>query len=191
MSLPVEKIYCDRCDFRSNTMVTWGNYSYRLADGREVSLYRTLGWCHACNDIVPIENLSDRERVEEGILELEAKIKTSEPAGLARWLPWKRNMARYEQQYWQAELTEALSRRLFFSQRQSPPRCLKCAATEIIPLKYVTPAVGDPPARINFVHPICGGSFWIVSDGLRIAMRFPKTLFYDNQGRSLDIESVG
>jgi len=33
MSLPVEKIYCDRCDFWSNTMATWGNYSYRLADG--------------------------------------------------------------------------------------------------------------------------------------------------------------
>jgi len=190
MSLPVEQIYCDRCDFRSNTMVTWGNYSYRLADGRPAPLFRAPGWCHACSDIVPVENFEDRDRIEGELGEFERRLMESAPTGLARLLLWKRNNARYEQEHWQQELEEALNRRDFLSQRQNPPRCLKCADTAIVPLRYVTPAAGRPAVRIDFVHPGCGGSLWIVSDGLRVAMKLGELLTYDGQGCRLGRDTV-
>lgn len=191
MSLPVEQIYCDRCDFRSGTMVTWGNYSYRLADGREFPLCRALGWCHACDNLVPVESFDGRESIEAEINKLECHLKAAEPAGLARWLPWKRNNARYEQEYWREELAEVLNRRDFLSQRQSPPRCLKCAGTAVSPLKYDTPAAGMPAVRIDFVHPGCGGSLWIVSEGMRVAMRHRETLLFDGEGRPVGREDHG
>lgn len=183
MSLPVERIYCDGCDFRSNSTVTSGHYLRRLADGREISLYRRLGWCHTCHDIVPVENLPDRETLAEGIRELESRIRASTRS--ARLFPWKRNKARYEEESWRGELEEVLSRRDFLSRRQSPPRCLRCASAEIVALEYVTPEVGAPPTRIDFIHPGCGGSLWMVSDGLRLNLRFSETLLYDGEGRQL------
>lgn len=79
MSLPVEQIYCDRCDFLSNTMVTWGNHSYRPADGRPAPLSRAPGWCHACSDIVPVEKFEDRDRIEGEIGEFERRLMESAP----------------------------------------------------------------------------------------------------------------
>lgn len=191
MSLPVEKIYCDRCAFWSNTMVTWGNYSYRLADGREAPLYLVLGWCHTCNDIVPVENLMDREEVEESITELERSLKAAAPTGLSRWLPWMRNNARYEQEYWREELEEVMKRRDFLRQRQSPSRCLKCSGTDVAPLRYGVPAEGESAVRIDFLHPGCGGNLWIVSEGMRVAMRYRETLLFDGQGRPVGREDHG
>jgi len=71
----------------------------------------------------------------------------------------------------------------FLELRSTPPRCLSCGCTEITPIKV--PSLEESEvARLDFVHPGCGGAFTVSSSGMRLAMSFSRQL-YNHNGDSL------
>ncbi len=76
MSVPAIDITCDRCDYSGSTGVNFGIFKYQTPFGR-ISLPRTLGWCHSCESVSPIEDTDQVVRLKslkDDVAELESSL---------------------------------------------------------------------------------------------------------------------
>lgn len=184
MSIATDSIFCDSCDFRAGTAVSWGRFIYRLQGGEEVSLNRTLGWCYSCASIEPIEVLSDKDKLEAGAHRLTTEL---DSFGKVTFFERIRGGLRKREDAIK-RLTERLSeenkRLRFLAQRKSPPKCLACGSEEVEEMPHANPEEGGEPINLHFIHPHCGGTLWIEKTGIRYMFRFtPK--YYDSNGLRL------
>lgn len=75
MSMPFNVLSCTKCDFRSNTTICWGEFSYEY-EGQLVPLLCNIAWCKTCATLVlaeypayprktakPQHELTDNERL--------------------------------------------------------------------------------------------------------------------------------
>lgn len=63
MSMTFITIGCTECDFRGDTLTTFGRYLWQH-EGNVFQLERQLGLCLDCNKVVAVERLLDRETME-------------------------------------------------------------------------------------------------------------------------------
>lgn len=172
MSMPFKIIKCDTCDYEAHSSCIWGNFDYVDPDGTQFDVNRTYGWCYSCQDIRPIEDLSDEEQLEDGIntnFQKIADIKSSDLLGRFLQLLGKNG--------WQiSNLKEDIKnnqRRLeFLHERKSPPKCLTCSSTDIKRLNLPNTQGSNIEKITEFKHPNCGGhllvknSEWMVNVAL-------------------------
>ena len=83
-----------------------------------------------------------------------------------------------------------LFRILFVKERESPPKCLVCGATNITSinvrdLDYYNP--GPDKELIGFKHPNCGGELWLIRDPIRWNVKFTPQL-YDVEGNRINLD---
>ena len=119
---------CSECKRRFQLSV--GTFRYYLVSFQATDLpawervgcIDAPGWCESCQSVAPIERIPSLETLEAMRDPSFAPVH----GRLDDWIRWRR-------------------------ERQSPPRCLVCGATEVIER---TP---------EFRHPICGGMFEAIS----------------------------
>lgn len=199
MSAVPSTLSCTACDEKWSTSVIWGTYKYLLSEepfeGEEIYLDRTLGWCGSCDRMQPVETLPDRFALEVQIQSLESLLDDLRPKFrlldflIRLWPPKRKELGQLEE-----NLLKLQKRYSVVGRRDSPPRCLKCGATEIMevygyndsaPPLTIWPDAEPPPAEpIDFVHPGCGGQVMTRSAPVRLMMRMKKKV-YDIEGRLL------
>ena len=94
MSMPIAKIYCDRCEFVIGTNVGWGRFSYTLSEGRHLSIDRGLGWCNDCESLTPIESFAKPTRLNEELEQLDSRIALLQPKGIFSKLLWNQSQSK-------------------------------------------------------------------------------------------------
>ncbi len=177
------RIYCDRCNFTSNTSRFWGSRKYLLADGREMWMAETWGWCFNCADLAAVEDLSCSEsdwrrasRIREALREA-----TLSACDCSRRvftpLPEARLTALSQ------ELEELECRLDFLSQRSATAKCLHCYSTAVAPVRSKWD--GTENFCLEFVHPSCGGGLWVGTWRMRILDLWMPTFLFDPEGNFL------
>lgn len=112
-----------------------GNY-YRLADGREITLHSRPVWCEQCAKVTHGEEIESVQAIDKQIADLErlaAEIRRemTRPPLPAPDAPGDRHQ--------QEQIAELKLRREWRLQRSSPPKCLICGSTAIVPLEHGKP----------------------------------------------------
>jgi hypothetical protein len=132
------QIRCDKCgwqgEFRSPR-----TYCYLLPDSRKLQMDEVgIGWCHTCNTVTEVECFGPADDYQRRLEYFQNKLG---PGG-SKYTDGPQILA---------SVTTRLEWR---SMRQSPPRCLRCAGTEIIlwGKQQGISEFEDTP------HPDCGGT---------------------------------
>lgn len=160
MSMPYDFIKCTHCDFIGFDRVLWGRRDYLLSDGQRMRVDRQMGWCHACDDVTAIEDLSDVE-AKGTISEANTELATLKRPGLIATLQRKFNYGPQQIEHWQEKIQVAEARLSFLRSRQDPIRCLICSSTHVEPI-YPESERGlhVMSRRVHFMHPNCGGNLF-------------------------------
>lgn len=192
MSCPTTTILCSNCDYRSSDMVGWGRFVYEGRDGKQLFFNQSLGWCHDCCALTPIEDLnlniiSERiryncrrsEQIQEKLFSLRATL-------ASRLGRNKSSISRLESDlnYCQQDTHEQGLLLILLSSRDSPPRCLSCSNISVEPLEIPSSIEGKEPLSIQFRHPGCGGSLMVQKSGIMVNVAgFDEVRVYDEEGR--------
>lgn len=179
MSMPIAKIYCDRCEFVIGTNVGWGKFSYTLSEGRHLSIDRGLGWCNDCESLTPIESFAKPTRLNEELEQLDSRIASLQPKGIFSKLLWNQSQSKREVVSLREQRTEIAERLAFLSRRMAPPKCLECGSTAILEIQF--PPSDIRPAKVGWSHPNCGGELWIVDPEVRLSIKL-KQRHYSAEG---------
>lgn len=202
MSMPFVEISCERCAFMGSSAVRWGRFAYRL-DGYELPVWRTLGWCAACDDIRAVESppaAEDIDRMRYHCRQLDRRLQTAEAEArerqnsLTRWLHLRPrspllHTLRKASHSGHESLETAERLQAIFSARRSGPRCLSCGSEDTTifgeffePSNLDSHAEPREPELRTTRHPGCGGRFRVRYSDVRLNMRLDKTWF-DSEGR--------
>ena len=143
-----------------------------MPEGKILHISRTTGWCDACANIEPVEEFPDKQQTET---ELDNLHKARKRADRFRWLKSFRDKAEILDE----EIKEKELILRFLELRTTPPRCLSCGCNRITLIKV--PSVDENEvARLDFVHPGCGGAFTVSNSGMRLAISFPRRIYNHN-----------
>jgi hypothetical protein len=159
--MPVILFSCTHCDFEQSDVKTWGCREYVLEDGVRIVMPSRLGWCHACNGLVAVEDISVKARQEE----LEKAQK--EFANLSMWAFRMRRIL-------QREIVDLQDILLLQQQREESARCLDCGSTDIdFPSKQPVSEENGSGAlfKLNFLHPSCGGTLVAKMSDMRLVLQ--------------------
>jgi hypothetical protein len=184
MSMPSKILRCDACGKEANTCMLHQSFRYWYKD-TEVFLPRTLGFCLDCNNFAPIEYFGTR--IEETNQKLEAhstrvtrfvrRVLSSNPR------PWLRKVLAY----CFSELCENVYFLELAETRRGDERCLCCLSRNIIKfegninLPYDISGVYVGKAATGFIHPGCGGEFWVENSPWRFNLaRHPQYFLVDD-----------
>lgn len=187
MSMPFRIIRCDKCDFEAYSSCIWGEYSYVSPDGSRLNVNRTYGWCYSCQDIRPVEDLSDEEKVKNDTatdIQSIADIRRTNLLGKLLQLLGK---DRWQISNLKKDINNNKRRLAFLHERKSAPKCLTCSSTEIKKISIPTPQGDNVETIEDLQHPNCGGNLlvqnsqWWINVGLR-------TKEYDLDGRLLEVD---
>ena len=180
MSLESLSIRCEACDFASSSMRIWGQYLYKTSPHSVIYVNRTAGWCYSCQNISPIEDFTDYENVKQELQEYIEKRIAHEKTMMYRLFSYKSK----DHLYINDRIVQLTDRLRLYENRVSPPKCLECGSTDVVPVKL--PYYSDSDKHpLNFIHPNCGGTLYIQNTMIRFTMRFTKR-FYDVEGNRLD-----
>jgi hypothetical protein len=160
-------VSCDLCNFEA-TLGDRAVPRYDLGDGTEHYMKTQSAWCFACRSMVDAENLPTLAE----LLELRAEL--MESVGDIDFVTGYVFTEAY------VDRRSAPMERWRVT-RVSPPRCLDCGATEIVPHQ----PLDDGP----FLHPECGGEIaW--RGGLSVECRGPGQAF-DPEGLAVGVAPEG
>ena len=90
------------------------------------------------------------------------------------------------------QVEEIQQRQSCLAGRLSPPRCLQCGSTDVLPFKVApdfTVYYGKTqgPVALGVKHPGCGGELAVMDDGTRFSYT-PTRRLYDSEGnRCVDV----
>jgi len=166
-------IKCDVCDFEARSTCLWGAFDYVAPDGARLNVERSYGWCYTCEDICPIEDLSDEDQLRK-----EIDVDTKELTDILTVNIIYKFLQLFGRDKWRIKILkekiEENQRRLtFLNDRKSPPKCLTCSGTknEKIILQYPQ---GESIEKINdFHHPNCSGNLLVKDSQYRLNIAFP------------------
>ena len=112
-----------------------GNY-YRLADGAEIELYSGPVWCERCAEATHGEEIESVQQIDRRIADLERLAAEIRREMTRPPLPTPDAPGDRDQQ---EQIAELRLRREWRSRRRSPPKCLICGSTAIVPLGHGNP----------------------------------------------------
>ncbi len=187
MSMPCVLFDCASCDFKASSMCTWGPFEYDLGEAGVVRLERRLAWCYHCDDVVPMEYLSDMDELTRDRDRTSARL--SSLRGNDGFLMRLRNSfgdRRARINMAEETLAEADLRIAFLRKRSSPPKCLFCGEDRVTALDLELFDESQPVA-MGFQHPNCGGEIWMRMSDFSM---WPQTMrrVYDFDGQLLSEE---
>lgn len=198
MSLPTTTFFCTTCSFRQGDARTWGGKEYVLGNGVRIPLDWRLGWCHDCNGLAAVEELSEEARGDE-LFEAQKTLASLGPPPVRRWWQLHRFLLRgwwhakaENWMYYACQVEDAQDALRLVSERKTTPRCLACGSSRVIaPLVTDRSEWRDEAGRrrTGFVHPGCGGELMMVMDGMRIGLR-PSIRRYTPEGEFIEKEFV-
>lgn len=143
MSLPIQPVFCTRCDFKTDVYGKPIFVFYVLPDGSEVLGHRVTGWCVQCNDIKDLESGNAATNIREELVRLETTARRGSLVGLFRRLVGSAAA--------QAAEIEGIKAKLRLAEpRMSKSRCLTCGSESIQPLTFDEDGLSN-----NFAH--CSG----------------------------------
>lgn len=172
MSMTFISIGCTDCDFRGDTLTTFGRYLWQH-EGNVFQLERQLGLCLDCNKVVAVERLPDLETMERA----RAMRLTYEGQPLLRLL--EKDDAKYYASQEHFEILEAVC------ELERMPVCLECGNSAIRKIELPKQIDKDTKVSLGLKHPWCAGTLQAQSSGgLRIGLN-PITYTYDIHGRLL------
>ena len=138
---------CDRCS-QTATYVSAGIGYYRLSDGTDIPRSSQPAWCNRCDALRGAERLPELEHLQHVLADLESN-------GLSEHdLKNAEAFQQSPESYVAERLGKWRASVRWRSERQSPPRCLDCASTNLLLL-----APDIEQALESFPHPNCGGTF--------------------------------
>jgi hypothetical protein len=132
-----------------------GNY-YRFVGGAEIQLYSDPVWCERCAKVTHGEKIESVQEIDKRIADLErlaAEIRRemTRPPLPTPDAPGDRHQ--------QEQIAELKLRREWRMRRGSPPKCLVCGSTAIVPLKHGRPVrIAAGTVRCDCVG-MCSTSF--------------------------------
>lgn len=151
------KYSCSNCTFSGTTISIWGHHLY-VHEGKEVPVNAYPGICYDCNGISPVEKLPTNQSLKN----LEGKYK--EIRGYR--VPLEHH---YEEETLRLELLE---------NRKTPPKCLKCGGTDIVPFT-------DSVIEDGLQHRGCGGIITHETQEYSLNMGQMSTTYYDVEGTKI------
>lgn len=112
-----------------------GNY-YRLEDGNEIELKSQPVWCDQCGKVTHGEEIESVEQLDKKIaglerLAAEIRLEMTRPPLPTFDAPGDRIQLK--------QIAELQLRRKWRRTRSSPPRCIPCGSSQIVPLEYDVP----------------------------------------------------
>lgn len=176
MSLSVETISCNKCDYERWDLQTWGLRQYELDNGLRLQLDWRLGWCNACHNIAAVEYIDlnvaklnvDSAKSELDELSFQPNKLWAVLAKIFANKWWKRQhdiWLMYKDEY-----DSALDKVVLLQQRSSKARCLKCGSDNVqVPLRKrpMNRELKKFPQPTGTMHQDCGGELQIREDGTR------------------------
>ncbi len=178
MSMPSIDLTCDKCSYKTSTMKLWGQ-RYYLVDGKTAHVSRQFGYCHDCDDVVPIESLELDELLDRinRLLESIAELKRSR---------LKLLFSSYRRKLLDSELSEVIILNRLIT-RQGTEKCLKCSSDRIEIMKgdfmldYDIGGLYSGEKHTGMKHHKCGGEFVATPCGVRFNVRFTP-VYYNLDG---------
>ena len=165
MSMPVQEVCCTRCAYQGFIVRRSVTLHYAMPDGRVLKGDREYVWCNDCDSVQQAERLFQDAEVEAELRKLQA---------LGSRLVYELTSALGLRTVANQRRDELLAQREFLRQRQSAPRCLRCAGVALV-------ALSDQPLHS------CGGRVQLLpigEDALRLNYR-PEVIELDMEGRRL------
>ena len=161
MSMPFKIITCDTCDFNASTTCLWGRFDYVSPNGTRLNVKRTYGWCYSCQDIRPIEDLSDEDKLKNDIDTNIQKI-----AGIRETSLLGKILQLLGKDWWpihslKEDIKDNQRRLKFLHKRKTPPKCLTCSGTEIETINLPNPQGKNVDKITELHHPSCGGNLLV------------------------------
>jgi hypothetical protein len=159
-------VRCDRCDYEAQLDAV-SLPRYDLGDGDDHYMHTQYAWCHRCRSMVDAEKLPTAAELAE----LRAQLMRS---------VGKKDLVT-EHVLTEADVDRmALPMERWLAKRRSPPRCLACGATEIVPHEPPGAPEDGPSVHTPFVHPGCGGTIaWFIDFSVECRGRGPQ---FDPEG---------
>lgn len=183
MSMPFTQFSCDRCEFTADSTVLWGMFTYQLEDGQTMNVDRCLGWCHQCNTVTAIEDLSGegaRNQISEAEQELASIINKSGIWNLLNRL-FSSHARLQEINHWHEKKADGERTLAFLAHRSDPPRCLFCSSTAVAKLPQARNVDRDNQLAIGFTHPECGGQLFAIKSSYSVSIE-PSNRSYSPSG---------
>ena len=144
-----------------------GNY-YRLNDGSEITLEGKPVWCDRCGKVTEGEVIESIEKIDERIANLE---RLAAEIRLEMTRPPPPDLKAPGDRFQREQILELELRREWRKRRQTPPRCILCGCTQIVPLEHAKPVrVGDISIVLEMVG-MCSTGFnmwYFTPEGERI-----------------------
>ncbi len=148
----IYKVTCLGCDFTQEILAGFPCFGYRLMVPPDVHLWTRMAWCGHCRQMVHAEHLLSQAEAEERII------------GVSN-LRIRQDSERYRQ---------------LLVSRQSPPRCLQCGGSSIVP-------ASGTGSDHQLPHPVCGSA--LVFRHVGFARHSDETRVFSHEGEYL--ETVG
>lgn len=182
MSLTPCVVTCSNCDYTATHYYKKISLNY-VINGINVKGFSDLGWCHDCDRVVYVEDISV-ERVKLYLLEIETAIENLflKTFKLTNFFS-RINKSKHLKEQFNIEhgkLKNGINLLEMFLLRSTPPRCLSCFNQNII--------LGKPGISGDIIKHSCGGilKFGEFDDN---APRFhlkPIVIFFDADGLPLN-----
>jgi len=134
-----------------------GNY-YELSESDHIDVHAGLVWCHCCNAITEGEELSTVDEIERQISDLHdptTELYQSTRYGLVE------KLTKGGENYLRDRIEELQRRLRWRAARLSPPKCIVCGSTDIMPLPTGEPIPsprGEGQIQVHVVG-MCSTSF--------------------------------
>jgi hypothetical protein len=133
-----------------------GNY-YEFSESDHLDVYSVPVWCHRCATVTHGENLSSVEEIDKQIRDF------NDPSSDLYRMTQNSLLAElgHGDEFRRERLAELQRRRRWRASRQSPPKCIHCGTTEILPLPAGVPIPkpgGEGEIQINCIG-MCSTSF--------------------------------
>lgn len=168
MSIPNGIVRCHGCSFEGVMQHRPIKLEYTLPSGEKVQGYRRFAWCSTCSCITNAETPIDAGLIRSEIAGIEQRNSSI----------FKRIFGPKEQDA--AELKTLHAQLRLAQARRSPPRCLQCGESTVVPLEF------DSNGISNITHS-CGRRLFLVPedpDAPRFMYR-PQVIRLDADGRLL------
>ncbi len=181
MSMPSKQIKCSKCNFESSTRKNWGAYSY-LINGKEVNLARSLGWCHKCDNVAPIEVLEDYGNLTHKLDLLKEKLLIKAPNLIMKFVLYLVSKSFRSLNYKVSNTYTLLN---MSKTRDGRGRCLNCGSedNQLLLLNHDDSDIKNIDGT-SFLHPVCSGSLYTENCSLRFIMKF-NDVYFDFNGRRI------
>ena len=199
MSGAYDIVACDRCGASTDMTVLVGRWLYALDGGDAVNVRRCLGWCGQCKALRGVEHLDPALGVAEAehcrlqIASLTQPAPVARPSLFWRMLGAKEQQASPEKtaeyvRFWESKLREVGRWMAMVRGRRSPPKCLECGGSRIVPFPAVVSAAAVTTATaLPYDHPGCGGRFVRRPPEVRVEVAAGRRL-YDLDGNQVSGE---